>query len=229
MSKYKPTIIVSAFPACGKSYMFNNYNGKPFAMLDSDSSQFSWIKDENVNNTKERNPDFPDNYIKHIKDNIGKVDVIFISSHDIVRKALNDNEINFFMVYPDKLMKDEWIRRFKERGNNEGFIKFIGDNWDDFIDKIRSDQYSGYYELQRDEYIGDILDYVVDGSLEKSERINVSDIKVNDMLFIYSPIDNKRVNIVTKIDTDITNQVVYVYTNWSAWYFNFKFDEKLLY
>jgi len=139
-TRYKPTIIVSAFPACGKSYMFNNYNGKPFAMLDSDSSNFSWIKDENGENTKERDPNFPTNYIKHIKDNIGKVDVIFVSSHDIVRKALNKNNINFFMVYPDKSMKDEWIRRFRERGNDEGFIKFISDNWDSFIDEIEKEE-----------------------------------------------------------------------------------------
>jgi len=40
------------------------------------------------------------------------------------------------MVYPDKSMKREWIRRFRKSGNDEGFIKFIGDNWDDFIDEI---------------------------------------------------------------------------------------------
>ena len=138
--RYKPTIIISAFPACGKSYMFNNYNDKPFTMLDSDSSNFSWIKDSEGNNTKERNPEFPENYIKHIKDNIGKVDVIFVSSHDIVRKALNDNKINFFMVYPDKSMKQEWIRRFRERENNEIFIKFIYDSWDNFIDEIENEE-----------------------------------------------------------------------------------------
>jgi len=44
------------------------------------------------------------------------------------------------MVYPDKSMKDEWIRRFRERGNDEGFIKFISDNWDSFIDKIESEE-----------------------------------------------------------------------------------------
>lgn len=56
--------------------------------LDSDSSNFSWVKDENGNNTKERNPEFPKNYIEHIKSNIGKVDVIFVSSHKVVREAL---------------------------------------------------------------------------------------------------------------------------------------------
>lgn len=136
---YKPTIVISAFPGCGKTYMYKNYNGKPFTMLDSDSSQFSWVKDENGNNTKERNPDFPNNYIKHVKSNFGKVDVIFVSSHSVVRKALSDNNVRFFMIYPDKSMKEKWIRRFKERGNDENFIKFISDNWDNFIDEIENE------------------------------------------------------------------------------------------
>lgn len=37
----KPTIVISAFPACGKSYTYKNFNDKPYIMLDSDSSKFS--------------------------------------------------------------------------------------------------------------------------------------------------------------------------------------------
>lgn len=37
-------------------------------------------------------------------------------------------------------MKDEWIRRFKERGNDGGFIKFISDNWDSFINEIEKEE-----------------------------------------------------------------------------------------
>jgi len=51
------TAVVSVFPACGKSYTYNHFRDK-YSMLDSDSSQFSWIKDADGNNTKERNPDF---------------------------------------------------------------------------------------------------------------------------------------------------------------------------
>lgn len=131
------TFVISAFPGCGKTYCFNNYQDK-YSMLDSDSSDFSWIKDENGNNTKERNPDFPNNYIEHIKENIGKVDIIFVSSHEVVREALKENNIKTVIVYPKKELKEEWIRRFKARGNNEGFIKFISDNWDNFIEDIET-------------------------------------------------------------------------------------------
>ena len=37
----KDTKIISAFPACGKTYLFENFKDK--IILDSDSSKFSWI------------------------------------------------------------------------------------------------------------------------------------------------------------------------------------------
>ena len=75
----KRTVVVSAFPCCGKTYAFENYQNK-YSMLDSDSSKFSWTyeaeKDENGNILRGikrvRNPNFPKNYIEHIKENIGK-------------------------------------------------------------------------------------------------------------------------------------------------------------
>lgn len=124
------TKIISAFPGVGKSFYHNNHKE---TTLDSDSSNFSWIKDENGNNTKERNPEFPQNYINHIKENIGKYEIIFVSSHEVVRKALLDNCLYFYLVYPDSSRKDEFIERYKNRGNNEEFIKLVTDNWDEWM------------------------------------------------------------------------------------------------
>ena len=81
----KKTVVISAYPCCGKSYAYEHYKDK-YSMLDSDSSKFSW-KTEKValpdmqdgckwEERKVRNPEFPDNYIAHIKENIGKVDII---------------------------------------------------------------------------------------------------------------------------------------------------------
>ena len=41
------TKIISAFPACGKTYAFKKLNEKGYKILDSDSSQFSWCYDHN--------------------------------------------------------------------------------------------------------------------------------------------------------------------------------------
>ncbi|MCH7928756.1 MAG: hypothetical protein IID03_12385, partial [Candidatus Dadabacteria bacterium] len=96
----KNTLVISAFPATGKSY-FKNRVGKN--VLDSDSSKFSWLK-KGV-----RHPDFPDNYIQHIKDNLGKVDIILVSSHKIVREALVKNGIQFVLMYPNRKLKYEYV------------------------------------------------------------------------------------------------------------------------
>jgi hypothetical protein len=127
------TKIVSAFPGTGKSFFHKKY---PEISLDSDSSNFSWIKDENGNNTKERNPEFPQNYIDHIKSNIGKYEYIFVSSHKEVRDALLDNCIFFYLVFPKKQRKEEFIQRYRDRGNPESFISLIDANWDNWIDEM---------------------------------------------------------------------------------------------
>lgn len=142
------TMIISAFPGCGKTYFYENFKDKfKGGILDSDSSEFSWIKDKDGNNTNVRNPDFPNNYIQHIKDNSGKVDIIFVSSHEVVRNTLRENNIKYILVYPDKSLKEEWIERFKNRGDNDKFINFISSNWDNFIDEMINEEYSINFKL----------------------------------------------------------------------------------
>ena len=159
--------VISAFPASGKSTYYREWSqyskdnvwhgGKRHdgsgelcgdKILDSDSSQFSWVKDENGNNTDVRNPEFPRNYIQHIKDNLETKDVIFVSSHDNVRKALEENNIDYYLVYPDKSLLNEWIYRMKNRGNNEKFISFITSNWNKFIDDIEAETFPTKVKLE---------------------------------------------------------------------------------
>ena len=154
----KNTKIVSAFPCCGKTYYFENK--KDLVVLDSDISNFSWIKDENGNNTKERNPEFPNNYIEHIKENIGKVDIIFVSSHKVVRDALSESGLNWSLVIPKKECLSSWVGRAYMRGSSDGFIKIIIDNWDNWLDEIEKDKMNDLHVdmicyLNHNEFISD--------------------------------------------------------------------------
>jgi len=136
------TRIYSVFPACGKTWLYENQEDYCLKILDSDSSQFSWIEtDENDWLTdkpiKVRNPDFPNNYIAHIKENIGKYDYIFVSSHREVRQALDNANTDYTIVYPDENCLTEWVGRcyLRELNGNNGFpIKVLIDNWCDWID-----------------------------------------------------------------------------------------------
>lgn len=125
------TKIISAFPGTGKSTYHNKHKE---TTLDSDSSNFSWITDSDGN--KVRNPDFPKNYIQHIKENIGKYEIIFISSHKEVRDALLDECIFFYLVYPDDNRKEEFIERYRNRGNDEKFIELVTNKWEDWMKEI---------------------------------------------------------------------------------------------
>jgi hypothetical protein len=126
------TKIISAFPGTGKTHFYLRHQE---TSLDSDSSNFSWITDESGN--KVRNPEFPKNYVQHIKENIGKYRYILISSHKEIRDALLDECIFFYLVCPDITRKEEFIERYKERGNDENFIQLLEKNWDDWINEVR--------------------------------------------------------------------------------------------
>ena len=132
------TKIYSVFPACGKTWLYEHQEDYDLKILDSDSSQFSWAYIDDGNNGwfKERNPDFPANYIKHIKENIGKYDCIFVSSHSSVREALDKEGIDFTIVYPEQFCKAEWVGRcfIRELNGESGCgAKLMYDNFDEWI------------------------------------------------------------------------------------------------
>lgn len=119
------TVVISAFPGMGKSTTYNkSLDIAELTIWDSDSSKFD-------------KSEFPQNYIEHIKNGIEqKVDIIFVSSHEEVRKAMIDAGIKFIVYYPSKERKNEFIQNYKNRGNSENFIKVLESKWDEWIDAL---------------------------------------------------------------------------------------------
>ena len=144
MKKNIKTIVVSGFPGVGKSYYVNYGEGNDYMpqgfAIDSDSSTFN-------------KSNFPKNYIEHIKKNIGKVKIIFVSSHKEVRDALVKNNIDFTLAYPNIDLKNEYIKRYKKRGSDDGFINFISDNWDEFISDLRYQKGCKHLVLKEKEFL----------------------------------------------------------------------------
>lgn len=103
--------------------------------MDSDSSNFSWVIEDGK---KTRNPNFPQNYINHIRENIGKYEFILVSSHKEVREALINNCIFFYLVYPSIRCKDEYLKRYLNRGSPIQFIELLKSNWDNWINDCSS-------------------------------------------------------------------------------------------
>lgn len=143
----KQTLVISGFPGVGKSYLFNNKSN--LQVLDSDSSNFSWIE-KGV-----RHPDFPNNYIKHIKENIGVVDIILVSSHKVVRDALKENNIKYDIYYPSIESKEIYVERYRNRGNEEGFIKLVNENWDSWIHEIEEETFPTKIKMEGNSFLKD--------------------------------------------------------------------------
>lgn len=167
------TKIIAAFPGCGKTEFFTKNASK---CIDSDSSEFSWIETENG---KERNPEFPLNYIEHIKENLGEEQYIFVSSHKEVREALDAEGLDYYLMYPSLDRKDEFLENYKWRGSTSAFVALLDKNWDEWVKQCINHEsayctrvclFEGFIadEIEAMEIIGDHYDTPYGGPLDVS-------------------------------------------------------------
>ena len=140
----KGSNVYSAFPGCGKTRATQWFVENDRFVLDSDSSKFP----------KER---FPDNYLDHIEAVRHSVMLVFVSSHEPVRKGLVDRGIPFVLVYPDKSLKDEYLKRYDRRGSGQAFADLLDANWDDWIDQLVAQRDCEHLVLGSAEYLLDAM------------------------------------------------------------------------
>ena len=89
------------------------------------------------------------------------MDYIFVSTHENVREALNEAGIDFYIVFPNISLKEEWVGRCFLRGSGETFCKLIANNWNDWIVQLNQElnNHKGYV-LQHGEYLSDALKHL---------------------------------------------------------------------
>lgn len=165
------TMIVSAFPGCGKTYLYERqdilnftYLGerKRFTFCDSDSSKYKkecgWEK----------------KYADDIEKKLGTVDFLFISQHEEILQELNSRNIPFVIVSPDnaywtsdlkrQLVKQQWFGRFLLRDNSHikdfsSWLSTLKDNYDNWtsIKHITKYNPTSFFLLEETQYISDII------------------------------------------------------------------------
>jgi len=143
--KIGKSLLVSAFPGTGKSYYCYNGNYSQYYpslwCTDSDSSKFDKLN-------------FPQNYIEHIRSKISEGYArIFISSHKDVRNALIENNLPFVLVYPAIELKEEYLKRYLDRGSNDSFIRQLEGKWSEWITDCANQQSCFKIELKSGEYL----------------------------------------------------------------------------
>lgn len=138
--------VFSGFPGVGKSTVFKNADG--LVVADSDSSTFD-------------KSEFPGNYLMHIQETRPKVDVLLVSSHNVVRDELEERGIPFHLVYPTVDQKEDYMNRYRERGSPQPFLDLMDQNWEKFIGECAQQIGCTHVVLKPGQFLGDVIqDYL---------------------------------------------------------------------
>lgn len=132
----KKTIVICAYPNCGKTYAsdtFQNY----YSIVEISNSKFG---------------ELPVDYIQTIKGNMGKVDFIFVSTHKAVRRALREAGIPYVLVCPKPELENAWTLRELYKDGNTGYIQ---QDWDKLMFAIDQgeDSRTEVHWLDKQDYI----------------------------------------------------------------------------
>lgn len=130
-------MIICGFPGIGKSSISRTLPG----IVDLESTPFN------------KNWEIYANVIEHMNKNY----IVLCSSHMDLRKELNKRNINYIYVKPKKELKEEYIERYKKRGNDKKFIEQLSDNWDEYMKTLKNEN---VWELDSEEYLYDVLEKI---------------------------------------------------------------------
>ena len=143
-----PTVIVSGFPAIGKSFIAEKF---PRAVRDLDSSDYHWIKSGIIpgslaidsDGSRIANPSWPNNYIQDIKalERSGMYRNVMVSSHEMIRREMTKAKIRYTNIFPENTpeMKTLILERCRMRQSPPEFIKNLDENWDMYIASMQND------------------------------------------------------------------------------------------
>jgi adenylate kinase family enzyme len=155
-------IIISGFAGIGKTTLQKNNSN----VIDLESSDFKWIyqNSENESMDKEKrkgvsnriqNPLWPLNYVNEIIKKASEYDIVLISQDLDMRNCLRNHGCMYYVCFPRKECKQEYLERYKNRGNNEKFISIVNENFENWIEALMKED--NKIIMEPGEYLEDTL------------------------------------------------------------------------
>ena len=135
------TKLCAAFCGCGKTYVCEKTNTK--------SIEIEYWKYKDKGLQKE--------YLEDIKNQLGKVDYIFLSTEPEGLKLLHKEGYDIILVYPEKELRNEYLDRYIERDSPYEFIGAFMKYWNPWIEELTKQKYCQHIVLKKGEYLGDVL------------------------------------------------------------------------
>lgn len=154
-------MIIAGFQGIEKTILGKKYSN----VIDFDAMLYMYDLTENQKKMsyeeikgidKIRNKNYPENYIKEILKIQKEYDIVLISPHKKLLEELNRRKIEYTVAFPMKECLEEYIERYKRRGNpkiylikrKNSFLKQI-----EYLENSKCEQ----WRLKQGEYLEDIL------------------------------------------------------------------------
>lgn len=109
-------------------------------------------------NSKACNTDFPSNYLRDIKEYIGKTELLLVGCQPQVLARLHEMKISFVLIYPERGLKAQYVQRFQQRDSGQSFIDLLAREWDSFLDFLESQEGCRKIVLGDGQYLSDVAD-----------------------------------------------------------------------
>ncbi len=135
-------IIISGFSNIGKSFLTQNKNVN---CIDMDTRYFNKIDD------------WVNIYIECILALKEKYDYVLITTYGDVLQKLNKKNIKYYLVYPQKELKEEYRNRAIKRGSDIDFIDGFFSRWNEHINDCIKNKNENKIILNKNEYLSDII------------------------------------------------------------------------
>jgi len=88
-------------------------------------------------------------------------DIIAVKSSDKVMNKLNELGVNYYVVYPNRYAKRDFMERAVINGYSREWIQNFFARWEEFIEEIEEEETSNKIILQTGEYLSDIVDRLI--------------------------------------------------------------------
>lgn len=86
-----------------------------------------------------------------------KYDYVLITTYGDVLHELNKRNIEYYLVFPKKELKEEYKKRAIKRGSDKEFVEGFFLRWDIHIDDCINNKNKNKIVLNENEYLSDII------------------------------------------------------------------------
>lgn len=136
--------IIVGFPGIGKSYVSKDTTGA-----------YTWL---NIHDEPGYAKGAEDSFFDGVLLLAQEPGVLLLPAHRMVGNFLISQNLAFTSVFPKRGLKDDYLRRYRERGSSEGFVKLVDERWDPFVDNMwYSNGRCNHVELEEGQFLKDVF------------------------------------------------------------------------